>query len=229
MKNKKTNTKQKLTSRNILVILICIIISAIAGVYSGDILGSFILATGLVGSYLAAIQKRFNYILGFANAILLGYVGFKNGLYGSFFSNVLLFAPLEIYGFIAWSRNLNSNKDVKIRKLNRKNSIIVVSACVIGSFILGYLLTKIPTQQMAFLDATICCIDICAIVIMNLRYKETWWLWIISGILSTIVWTIALTNGGPNAFMRLMSVIGFLITNTYGAIKWGTKLKTIKH
>ena len=235
MKNKKLNTgkqpkQNKLTNRNILIILICIMVSAIAGACSGDIIiGGSMLAVSLVGSYLAALQKRYNYILGFINAILLGYIGFKNGLYGSFFSNIFLFAPLELHGFIIWSHNLNYDKNVKIRKLNRKESIIVVSACTIGSFILGYLLTKIPTQQMAFLDATICCIDICAIIIMNFRYRESWWLWIISGVLSIVVWATALINGGPNAFMRLLAATGFLIINTYGAIKWNTKLKTVKH
>lgn len=230
MKNKKPQLKkQKLTTGNILVILACAIFSLTIGLLSGDpIIGSLLLATGFIDSYLASLQKRSNYIFGFANSLLIAYVGFKNGLYGSFISNIFVFAPLQIYGLITWSRNLGSDKNVKIRKLNRQNSILVTGACVIGSVIFGYLLTKIPTQRTAFLDATICCIDACALVMTNLRYRESWWLWVVSGVLSIIVWIGALLDGGPNSFMRLISAIGFLIINIYGAIKWGAKFKGSK-
>ena len=201
--------------------------SVIIGYLSGDlVLGGLLLATGLITSYFASIRKRANYIVGFVNALLLSYVAYKNNLFGSFAVNAFIFAPLEIYGFIAWSRNLDSKKDVKIRKFNLKLSLIVVSSCVIGSVLLGLMLTLIPGQQLAFMDSTINCLDICALILLNLRYNESWILWVMSGILSVIIWAIALSNGGANAFMRLLAAIGFLVVNTYGAIKWYSKLKS---
>ena len=221
----------KLSIRDILVILVCFTLSLTMGLLSGDpIVGGLLLVTGLLGGYLASIQKRIGYFFGLANALLIAYVGFENGFYGTFIINILIFAPLEIYGFIAWSHNLNRKRDVKIRRLNRQKSLIVTSACVVGSVMLGYLLTKIPGQQMAFLDSTIGCLDICALLMMNLRYLESWWLWVISSILSVIMWAITFfTGGGPSVTMRLISTISFLIINSYGAIKWSLELKKKKH
>ncbi|MBR3138878.1 nicotinamide mononucleotide transporter [Candidatus Saccharibacteria bacterium] len=227
-KTKNTKTKaSKLTPKNIAVIVVCIIVPAIIGICSGDlIIGGTLLATGLLSSYCASLQKRYNYIFAFVNALLIAYVGFKNNLFGSFAINAFIFAPLEAFGFFAWSQNLDKKKKVKIRKLTTKNAILVVCICLVGSIIFGYLLTKIPTQQMAFLDSTISCIDICALVMMNLRFRESWWLWVISGVLAIIMWSVALLEGGDNALMRLIAAIGFLIINAYGATKWHRELKS---
>ena len=216
----------KLTWKNILVLSLCVIVPAILGIISGDLLvGGALVATSFLGSYLSILQKRTAYFFGFTNAFLIAFVGLKNGFFGSFFINVFIFAPLDVMGFLAWSRNLDRRKNVKIRKFNLQKGIFVTLICLIGSVLFGYLLTKIPTQQMAFLDSTICCIDICALVIMNLRYKESWWLWTISGALSVAMWIIALTEGGDNAFMRLVAAIGLFLINAYGAINWHRKLK----
>ena len=225
MTNKK-HQNQKFTTQNLAIILICIVVPVIIGIASHDpIVGTTMLASGLLSSYLASLQKKTGYIFGFINALLIAYVGFENNLFGTFAVNTFIFAPLEIVGFLSWNRHQDKKKNVKIRKLTRQNSILITASCVIGSIILGYLLTKIPTQQMAFLDSTICCIDICALIMMNLRYEESWWLWVVSGILSIVMWAIALAGGGDNTFMRLLAAIGFLIINTYGAIRWYKKLK----
>ena len=153
--------------------------SIVIGIYSGYILvGGSLLISGLLSSYLASIGKKSSYVFGFINALLMAYVAYKNNLFGSFVVDTFIFAPLEVYGFVSWGHNLDKKKNVKIRKFTLKDSITVISIFIFGSVILGYLLTLIPCQQMAFLDSTINCIDICALVLINLRFKESWWLWI---------------------------------------------------
>ena len=134
--------------------------------------------TGLLGSYLAGIGKRSDYIFGLINALLIAYVTYKNGLFGSFIVNTVIFTLLEIYGFLSWSKNLDKEKNIKARKFTLKNALIVVGSCLVASIILSYILTLIPGQQLPFIDFAISCIDICALILMNLRYKEAWWLWI---------------------------------------------------
>lgn len=220
----KPKQKSNHNKPNYFTVSLCVVFPAIIGYLSGDIvIGSLLVATGLLCSYFASIGKRSGYIFGFINALLIAYVAYKNNLFGACIVNTFIFAPLEIYGFISWSRNLNQHKNVKIRKFTFKKSLAVILSCITGSILFGCLLSLIPGQQLAFMDSTIDCLDICALVLLNLRYRENWVLWILSGILSIIVWIIALANGGENAFMRLIAVIGFLIINTYGAIKWYTK------
>ena len=230
MSTKTKNQHKKQPKPKYIFIIIFVIFSAILGYFSGDlILGGLLLSTGLITSYLACIGRRSGYIFGFINALLISYVAYKNNLFGSFAVNAFIFAPLEIYGLVSWSRHLDSEKDVKIRKFDLKTSIIIVLSCIAGSILVGLILSLIPTQQLAFMDSTINCLDICALILLNLRYKENWALWITSGALSIIVWSIAFSNGGENAFMRLIAAIGFLFINIYGAIKWHMKLKSRKY
>lgn len=124
--------------------------------------------------FFASEGKRINYIFGLINYLLMGYVAFKNNLFGIFFFYIFIFSPLQVNRFVTWNRNLNENKNVKVREFTLKNSIIITLLCIIGSVILGYLLTLIPTQRLAFMDATSNCINLCGVILMILRFKEVW-------------------------------------------------------
>lgn len=225
---KKTKTTQKTNKiKEYLIITACIVMPIILGVQNNDlVIGGSLLASSLLSSYLATIYKRSNYIFGALSSLLIAYTSFINNYFGSFFINFFIFAPLELYGFLVWSRNLDTDKNVKIKKFSFRNSIIVTSSCIVGSIVFGYLLTKIPNQQLAFLDSVICCLDVCALLLLNLRYREAWWVWTFSGVLSTIMWAITLMNGGNNAMMRIFTASCFTIISIYGVIKWNIKTKT---
>lgn len=205
---------------------ICIFFSIMIGILSNDLLiGGIILATGLLNAYFASIGKRVNYILGFINYILMGYVSFKNHLYGVFFFYILVFAPLQIKGFLNWNKNLNKDKSVKIRGFTLKKSIIITISCIIGSFLLGYLLSLIPKEKLAFLDATSNCINLCGVILMMLRFKESWWIFLVNNIIDLVIWIITFLNHGENSTMMLFTSIGFLLINIYGIIKWNLEIK----
>ena len=123
---------------------------------------------------------------------------------------------------------MDREKDVKIKQLTPKGALILVFSCVAGSVIMGYILTKIPNQQVAFLDSTMNCIDICAIIIMARRYKESWYLWIISGTIAVVIWGMILVNGGENALMRFIAALGFLFINSVGLYRWNHRLNKKK-
>lgn len=203
------------------IVCICLVISLVSGVISNDILvGGSILLTGLLCAYFASEGKRINYILGLINYLLMGYVSFKNNLYGIFFFYILVFAPLQIKGFITWNKNLDDDKNVKVRQFTLKNSIIIISSCVVGSLLLGYLLTFVPNQRLAFMDASSNCINLCGIILMILRFKESWWLWLINNIVDLSIWILTFLNNGEGSAMMLLVSIGYLLINIYGIIKW---------
>lgn len=209
-----------------IITTICLIISLISGIISKDILiGGTILFTGLLCAYFASEGKRINYILGLINYILMGYISYKNNLYGIFFFYLIFFAPLQVKGFFTWTQNLNEENNVKVREFTLKNSIIITLSCIIGSLILGYLLTLIPSQRLAFMDATSNCINLCGVVLMILRFKESWWLWLLNNIIDLSIWLITFINKGEGSFMMLLVSIGYLLINIYGIIKWHIEAK----
>ena len=158
----------------------------------------------------------------------MGYVAFKNNLYGIFFFYVFVFSPLQINGYVIWKKNSDDEKNVKVREFNFKNSIIITLSCVIGSFILGSLLSLIPRQRLAFMDAISNCINLCGVILMILRFKESWWLWLINNIIDLLIWIIAVINQGEGSIMMLLVSIGYLLINIYGTIKWNIEAKKVK-
>lgn len=209
-----------------IIIAFTIIFSIIIGIISNDIIiGSLILSTGILCAYYASLGKRINYILGFINYILMAYVSLKNNLYGIVFFYTFVFAPLQIKGFISWNKKLDNEKNVKVKKFTLKNSIIITIICILNSIILGYLLSLIPKQQLSFLDATSNCINLCGVILMILRFRESWWLWLINNIVDLVIWIIVFINSGSNSFMMLLTSIAYLLINIYGIIKWNKKAK----
>jgi len=210
----------------IVIVGICIVASIISGIITKDLLiGGTILATGLLCAYFASEGKRINYILGFINYLLMGYVSFKNNLFGIFFFYIFIFAPLQVHGYVCWKKNLDDEEKVKVREFNLKNSIIITVCCIIGSFILGYLLSLIPGQRLAMMDATSNCINLCGVILMILRFKESWWLWLVNNIIDLSIWIITVIDGGNGSVMMLLVSIGYLLINIYGVIKWNLNAK----
>jgi len=204
----------------LIITCICIIISLISGIVSNDILvGGTILFTGLLCAYFASEGKRINYILGVINYLLMGYVAYKNK-YGIFFFYIFIFSPLQVKGFITWNQSLNEENTVKVREFTLKNSIIITLSCIIGSLLFGYLLTLIPNQKLAFMDAISNCINLCGVILMILRFKESWWIWLINNVIDLSIWIITFLNKGEGSTMMLLVSIGYLLINIYGIIKW---------
>lgn len=218
-----------MNKKYIIITCICFIISLISGIISNDIIiGGTIFLTGLLCAYFASVGKRSNYILGLINYLLMGYVSFKNNLYGIFFFYIFIFSPLQINGFLTWNKNLNEEKDVKVREFTLRNSIIITLSCIIGSLLLGYLLTLIPSQRLAFMDASSNCINLCGVILMILRFKESWWLWLINNVIDLSIWIITFISKGEGSMMMLLVSIGYLLINIYGIIKWNIEAKKNK-
>lgn len=218
-----------MNKKYLIITFLSLIISIISGIISNDlIVGGTILLTGLLCAFFASEGKRISYILGLINYLLMGYVAFKNNLFGIFFFYIFIFSPLQVNGFITWNRNLNDDKNVKVREFTLKNSIIITLSCIVGSIVLGYLLTLIPTQRLAFIDATSNCINLCGVILLILRFKESWWLWLINNIIDLIIWIITVINGGSGSVMMLLVSIGYLLINIYGVIKWNIEAKKNK-
>ena len=215
-----------MNKKTFIICFLCVFVSIISGIITKDLLiGGSILATGLLCAYLASEGKRSSYILGFINYVLMAYVSFKNNLYGIFFFYLFVFSPLQIKGFLSWSNNLDGDDNVEVREFTFKNSIIITLSCIVGSFLLGYALTFIPGQRLAFLDASSNCINLCGVILMILRFKESWWLWLINNTIDLIIWIVAVVNKGEGSIMMLCVSIGYLLINIYGVIKWHFKSK----
>lgn len=200
---------------------IIIIFSIVCGIITKDyFLGTATLMCGLLNGYYASTRKVCNYVFGLLFCVFNLYVSYLNGLYGIFAFSLIIFVPSQIQGFISWLKNRNKNNEVIVRHFDLKTSLIVIVSSILGSLGLGYLLTKVPGQNLAFLDSSSTILNVCTIVLMNLRYKEFWIIYLFNNIVDLIIWSINAWYGTPNAMMMLIVSIGFLLMNIYGLYKW---------
>ena len=210
----------------LIITIVCFLLSLITGLLSHDLLiGGLTLFTALLCAYFSSEGKRISYILGFINYILIGYVSFKNHLYGLFIFGVIICPIIQIQGYISWGKHLDENKNVKVREFTLRNSIIITLSCVLGSLILSYLLTLIPLQRIAFLDAASNTINLCAVILAILRFKECWWIWLINNTIDLGIWLLTFISKGEGSFMMLLAAIAYLVINIYGIIKWNILAK----
>ena len=200
---------------------IIIIFSIVCGIITKDyFLGTATLMCGLLNGYYASTRKVCNYVFGLLFCIFNLYISYINGLYGIFAFSLIIFIPSQIQGFISWLKNRNKNNEVIVRHFDLKTSLIVIVSSLLGSLGLGYLLTKVPGQNLAFLDSSSTILNVCSIVLMNLRYKEFWIIYLFNNIVDLIIWSINVCYGTPNAMMMLIVSIGYLLMNIYGLYKW---------
>lgn len=158
----------------------------------------------------------FSIICGILFCILNLYISYLNGLYGIFIFSLIIFVPSQIHGFVSWFKNRNKKNEVILRHFTFKISLIVIISSLLGSIVLGYLLTKIPGQNLAFFDSTSTILNLCSIILMNLRYKEFWIVFLFNNVIDLIIWLINTINNTQNAIMMLIVSIGYMLINIYG-------------
>lgn len=212
--------------KEVIYTILIVVFSIICGILSKDyFIGTLILICGLLNSYYASLGKIENYIFGGLYSILVGYVSYINGLYGLASLSILVYVPSQIHGYFSWKKNMNETdkKEVEVRGFTLKFSLMLTFIVVLLSFLFGYLLNLIPSQNLAFLDSSSNIINLSAVVLMNMRYKECWMIWLFNNTIDLIIWIINTVKGTPNSIMMLLVSIGFLSINVYGLYKWFKK------
>mgnify|MGYP000756014660 FL=1 len=156
--------------------LIYIVIDAIAAI------------SGIFCVVLCAKGKRSQYFWGFFN--ILGYivVAWIHKYYGEVMLNAIYYLPLQFIGYYLWSKNTKEEDDeVQGKKLNIKHSIILLIITGIGIFLYQYLLNHLGGTN-PLLDSASTVISVVANLLMVLRYREQWLLWIVIDIITVIMW-----------------------------------------
>ncbi len=214
----------KLKNNNLLkeyiIVILSIIISIVLGIIFDDYLwGSLTLMFGFLNSYYMAIGKWQNYIYGILFTITYTYICTINGLYGWLIFSLIFYLPVQIFGIVNWFRN-KKNDQVEMKSFTLRNSLIICGTILVGSAILGFLLSLIPSQNLAFLDSTSQIINICGTILVAIRFRECWYVWLANNIIDLAIWIVNIIKHTPNAEMTLITSIMYLVMNIIGVIAW---------
>lgn len=170
--------------------------------------------SGILCVVLCAKGKKSQYIWGVLNVIGYVIIAFINKYYGEVMLNALYYLPSQFIGYYLWNKHTNSEtENVEGNKLNLKKSILLIMVCAIGIVIYKEILDLLGGNG-TLLDSASTTISVFANLLMMLRYREQWLLWIIIDIITVIMWVLA-----KDLIMVTMWSV-YLINAFYGYYNW---------
>ncbi len=211
----------------ILFCSITFILSFVLGIISHDhyFLGSITLFLGCVQTYLTTKGKWYEALLGILGTLISIIICAITGLYGSIIFAVAVYIPLSIFNLINWKKH-ESNHVVNLKRMTVGKSLLTILIVTLTTTTLAWLLSLIPTQKLAFWDACSNILNVCGILLIALRYKEGWLVWILCNFVEVATWALALWKGySPNAIMMIIKNIIYIGMNIWGYLSF---LKLIK-
>lgn len=203
--------------------------------------------TGILSVVLSSKEHHYAFIYGFINCLTFGIYAFAYGYAGNFQLN-MFYLPLQIWGYLRWSKDDSMTDDTKdteknnIKVLKIHQKVIYVLVCFTLWYIFYFEIpgfTKFVTQFIVqqeypyesnivarILDSGIVSISIIAQYLLIKKYYECWILWTIVNIFNIIMFSGTL---GDNNFISVNIIIMtsiYQLNVFYGFCLWTSKLST---
>ena len=203
-----------------------IIYSVLSGTL--DIVGSVAGIAGVLCVVLVAKGSIWNYLFGIVNVSMYAYISYKAALYGDAALNAFYYVPMQFIGWWQWRKRGAAMSDaeadgagvqVKARRFTwRQRAVLAVgcaAAVIAGGFILRYFGDPQP-----FKDSTTTVLSIVAQALMALAFMEQWALWIITNVVSVVMWSICVARGEAHAAVMVIMWVFYLMNSLNGFRVW---------
>jgi len=197
-----------------------------------DVLGSVAGITGVLCVVLVAKGSIWNYLFGLVNVSLYAWISYKAALYGDAGLNAFYYVPMQFLGWWQWrkrgaavspdeARKLSGEEDVRVkaRRMSWSQRLYLALGCIAGIVTVGLLLRHLGDPQ-PFKDSTTTVLSIVAQALMAMAFMEQWCLWIITNIVSVVMWTICVVRGEAHAGVMVIMWVFYLLNSLNGFRVW---------
>ncbi len=193
-----------------------------------DVVGSIAGIAGVLCVVLVAKGSIWNYLFGLVNVSMYAYISYKASLYGDAGLNALYYLPMQFIGWWQWRKRGAAVSEteagaggtqVKARRFNWRQRIILAAGCIIAVVAGGFLLRYFGDPQ-PFKDSTTTVLSIVAQALMALAFMEQWVLWIITNIVSVVMWVVCVTRGEAHAAVMVIMWTFYLLNSVNGLRVW---------
>lgn len=208
------------------VILTNIIYSVLTGTL--DVIGSLAGITGVLCVVLVAKGSIWNYAFGLVNVSLYAWISYKAALYGDAGLNALYYLPMQFIGWWQWRKRgaavseaeaAGESVQVKARRLDLKQRIFLALGCFVAVALIGFLLKHLGDPQ-PFKDSATTVLSIVAQALMALAFMEQWALWIITNVISVVMWGVCVARGEAHAGVMVIMWTFYLLNSINGLRVW---------
>ena len=184
-----------------------------------DLVGSITAISGVLCVVLVAKGNIWNYFFGLINVSMYAYVSFKASAYGDAALNALYYLPMQFIGWFAWKKRMMSDVKVKARRLSLTQRAWIALGCAVMTVALGFVLQACGDGQ-PFKDSTTTVLSIVAQALMAMAFMEQWVLWIITNIISVVMWGICAARGEAHASVMVIMWSFYLLNSLNGLRVW---------
>ena len=208
------------------VIVSNVIYSVLTG--SLDAVGSLASVSGVLCVVLVAKGSIWNYLFGLVNVSLYALISYKAALYGDAALNALYYVPMQFIGFWQWRRRGaamseteagDNGVQVRARRFSWAQRVILAIGCAAAVVAGGFILKHFGDPQ-PFKDSTTTVLSIVAQALMALAFMEQWALWIITNIVSVVMWSICVARGEAHAGVMVIMWVFYLMNSINGLRVW---------
>lgn len=203
-----------------------ILYSALSG--NVDVVGSVAGIAGVLCVVLVAKGSIWNYLFGIVNVSMYAYISYKAALYGDAALNALYYVPMQFIGWWQWRKRgaavsadkaVDGDMKVKAQRFNWKQRAVLFTGCAVAVIVVGYILKYVGDPQ-PFKDSTTTVLSIVAQALMAMAFMEQWILWIITNVVSVIMWCICVSRGEPHASVMVIMWSFYLLNSINGLRVW---------
>ena len=193
-----------------------------------DIVGSIAGIAGVLCVVLVAKGNIWNYLFGIVNVSMYAYISYKASLYGDAALNAIYYVPMQFIGWWQWRKRGaavseaeagGAGVQVKARRFTWHQRAILALGCAAGVIAVGYVLKHFGDPQ-PFKDSATTVLSIVAQALMALAFMEQWALWIITNVISVVMWSICVARGEAHAAVMVIMWVFYLLNSLNGFRVW---------
>ena len=193
-----------------------------------DIIGSVAGITGVLCVVLVAKGSIWNYAFGLVNVSLYAWISYKAALYGDAGLNALYYLPMQFIGWWQWRKRgaamsqaeaVSDGVQVKARRLDILQRIYLALGCFAAVALVGFVLKYLGDPQ-PFKDSATTVLSIVAQALMALAFMEQWALWIITNVISVVMWGVCVVRGEAHAGVMVIMWTFYLLNSINGLRVW---------
>ena len=193
-----------------------------------DIIGSVAGIAGVLCVVLVAKGSIWNYLFGLVNVSMYAYISYKASIYGDAALNALYYVPMQFIGWWQWRKRGAAVSEaeadgrgvqVKARRFNWTQRAVLAASCAAAVIAGGFILRHFGDPQ-PFKDSTTTVLSIVAQALMALAFMEQWALWIITNVVSVVMWVICVMRGEAHAAVMVIMWSFYLMNSINGLRVW---------
>ena len=193
-----------------------------------DIIGSVAGIAGVLCVVLVAKGSIWNYLFGLVNVSMYAYISYKALIYGDAALNALYYVPMQFIGWWQWRKRGAAVSEaeadgrgvqVKARRFNWTQRAVLAASCAAAVIAGGFILRHFGDPQ-PFKDSTTTVLSIVAQALMALAFMEQWALWIITNVVSVVMWVICVMRGEAHAAVMVIMWSFYLLNSINGLRVW---------